>query len=236
LPADGRDLRSILADRYSALSLCGTFRPDHSRPVVRRLPAWLTEFKARHAANSRAHGLIDGNYDYRYDCVRFAHKVAAVTAAALTLKADVLIWADADLITHAPVDKNWLMKLFPPGPYIAWLDRDRHYPECGFYMLRCGHPSHLEVMTRWQQLYETDAVFELGETHDSHVLHEVILAAEREGLVTTISLSGEGRKHSHPLINGPLGTRLDHLKGPRKVLGRSQATDLMMPRLEKYWR
>ncbi len=211
------------------------FEPDHLRPVVRPLPVWLTQFKARHAENPRAHGLIDGSYDFHHDCVRFAHKVAAVTDAALTLEADVLIWVDADIVTHAPVGREWLTTLFPPGPYIAWLDRDRHYPECGFYMLRCSHPAHREIITRWQQLYETDAVLELAQTQDCHVLQQLILKAECEGLITTHSLSGEARQHRHPLINGPLGTRLDHLKGPRKVHGRSHKTDLMTPRLEDYW-
>jgi hypothetical protein len=211
------------------------FEPDHPRPILRCLPAWFTEFKARHADNPRAHGLIGGNYDYRQDCVRFAHKVAAVTDLALKLETEVLIWADGDIVTHAPVDTKWLTALFPPAPYIAWLDRDQFYPECGFYMLRCSHPRHLELMKRWQNLYETDAVFGFAETHDCWTLQDVILTAERDGLITTHSLSGEARPHGHPLINGPLGTRLDHLKGPRKVLGRSQATDLMTPRLEEYW-
>ena len=212
------------------------FQVDHSRPIARRLPQWLAEFKARHLENPRAHGLIGNSYHTRQDCVRFAHKVAAVTEAALTLEAEVLIWADADIVTHAPVETDWLRSLFPPGPYIGWLDRHEFHPECGFYMLRCSHPAHREIMARWRQLYETDAVFALAETHDSYVLQQLILEAERKGLITTHSLSGEARQHGHPLINGPLGARLDHLKGPRKELGRSRLSDLMAPRSEEYWR
>ena len=211
------------------------FVPNDLRPVVRQLPAWLTEFKARHAENLRAHGRVGNRYDYRQDCVRFAHKVAAVTDAALALETDVLIWADADIVTHAPVTTDWLTSLFPRGPYIAWLERDRHYPECGFYMLRCGHPAHREIMKRWQQLYETDAVLGLAQTHDSYVLQQLLLDAEREGLITMHSLSSEARQHHHSLINGPLGACLDHLKGPRKALGRSHLSDLMAPRSEEYW-
>ena len=180
--------------------------------------------------------MIDGKYDFRFNCVRFAHKVAAVTDAASRLDADILIVADADIVTHAPVDTNWLRSLFPPGPYIAWLDRDHQYFEGGFYMLRCNHPAHRRIMTRWQGLYETDAVLGLTQTHDAQSLQQVIFEAEREGLLTTHSLSGEARGHRHPLINGPLGKCLDHLKGgPRKILGRSPATDLMTPRSEDYW-
>jgi hypothetical protein len=211
------------------------FEPDHPRPLLRPLPAWLTEFKARHAGDPRANGLSGKEYDFRYDCVRFAHKVAAVTDAALRPEVDVLIWADADIVTHAMVSMNWLTTLFPRGPYIAWLDRTGYHPECGFFMLRCSHPGHREIMRRWQQLYETDAVFGLAETHDSYVLNQLILEAEREKLITTHSLSGEARRYQHPLINSPLGACLDHLKGPRKALGRSHTTDLVTPRLEEYW-
>jgi hypothetical protein len=211
------------------------FEPDHARPLVRRLPTWFSEFKARHAQDPCAHGVVDGRYDFLRDCVRFAHKVAAVTDAGLRLDTDVLIWADADIVTHAPVSADWLTTLFPPGPHIAWLDRKHLYPECGFYLLRCSHPMHREVMKRWQHLYEADAVLALAETHDCYSLQQVVREAEREGLLTTHSLSGAGWEHGHPLINSPLGARFDHLKGPRKALGRSQPTDLITPRLEPYW-
>ena len=102
-------------------------------------------------------------------------------------------------------------------------------------MLRCHHPAHRRIMARWQELYETDAVLGLSQTHDARSLEHVIDEAKREGPLTTHSLSGEAQGHGHPLINGPLGTRLDHLKGPRKLLGRSQPTDLMKPRQEEYW-
>src|SRR3954470_1984140 len=97
------------------------FQPDHHRPIVRRLPTWLTEFKARHAEHPYAHGLANGKYDPLFDSVRYAHKASAASDAALTLDVDILIVADADILTHAPVDSNWLAGLFPPESYIAWL-------------------------------------------------------------------------------------------------------------------
>jgi len=48
-----------------------------------------------------------------------------------------------------------------------------------------------------------------------------------EGIIT-----GEG----HPLINSAWGAYLDHLKGDRKMLGKSKRSDLKINRTEDYWK
>lgn len=40
----------------------------------------------------------------------------------------------------------------------------------------------------------------------------------------------------HPLINGPLGKWIDHMKGVRKEEGRSRSKDIMVNRTEDYWK
>ena len=85
-----------------------------------------------------AHGIRRGAYDYRFDAVKFAHKVAALTDYGKTLTSGMMIWLDADTFTHADVTEAWLQKLFPLPAYIAWLDRDEqpsgmrvhHVPAC----------------------------------------------------------------------------------------------------------
>jgi hypothetical protein len=49
------------------------------------------------------------------------------------------------------------------------------------------------------------------------------------------SLSGDAEATGHPLVNGPLGARLDHLKGKRKGVGKSMKSDLKRNRTEAYW-
>ena len=39
----------------------------------------------------------------------------------------------------------------------------------------------------------------------------------------------------HPLINTVLGKWIDHMKGDRKVTGKSKASDIMVNRTERYW-
>jgi len=185
---------------------------------------WLTAFKARNADRRFS--------DFRWDGVRFSHKVAAVCHAARHTDADVLIWLDGDIFTHAPLTIADLEALAPVGDeWISWLDRKAMYPECGFYMLNCRHENHLRFVEAFEAMYVDDALYSLAEYHDSFVLQQVV---QREGAGAK-SLSGDGRLTSHPLVNGPLGQWFDHLKGPRKREGRSRPGDLKVQRQEGYW-
>jgi len=185
---------------------------------------WLAAFKQRHAGRAFK--------DYRWDAVRFSHKVAAVCHAALSTDADVLIWLDGDVVTHSPISEADLEGLAPVDrDWIAWLDRDKVYPECGFYMMNCRHLMHREVIAWLQAYYAEDLLFRLPEFHDSYVLEHIVKNSE----VGRKSLSGEGRKTGHPLVNGPLGKWLDHAKGNRKKSGRTGRGELRVKRSEPYW-
>lgn len=205
-------------------------------PLVRKLPAWLDEFKKRHATNPRVNGqTLSRRYDFRFDAVKFSHKVAALTDAALSQSEGIMIWLDADTFTHAPVTKEWLHSLFPQPSYVAWLDRENCYPECGFVMFRCDHRSHIRVMEAFRDLYVTDQLFRYGEWHDSYLLQGLILGMVKDGSIEPpVSLSGD-KKWSHPFVNGPLGACMDHMKGDRKRRGRSDRRDMRFQRSEPYW-
>ena len=101
---------------------------------TRRAP-WLPMFKALYSAPHHR-GMVDGKYNYRFDAVKFAHKIAAIGAAAESDDCDVLLWIDADVITHAQVTTEWLDRLLPLSATIAMIEREKKYPECGFMMFR----------------------------------------------------------------------------------------------------
>lgn len=185
---------------------------------------WLASFKERHKARRPR--------DYRMDSVRFSHKVAAVCHAARQDEQDVLIWLDGDIITHSKVTLADLEELAPKGDeWIAWLDREKVYPECGFYMLNCRHPRHLEIIGAFEALYSDDLLFKLDEWHDSEALRHIVASTGAPAK----SLSGAGYKTSHPLVNGPLGKWFDHAKGNRKTTGRTPKGELRVRRSEAYW-
>lgn len=191
---------------------------------------WLQQFKRDHA-----HRTPRSPYNYRLDAVRFAHKTAAVIQSALDqFDCDWLIWVDADTVTHRPVPPEFVQSLLPQGrEFLAWLDRVGNYPECGFYVLNLRHPAMPERLATWRSWYVTGRLFQLREWHDSFVLQQLV---ETAGLGTK-SLSGDrARRTSHPFVNGPLGAYMDHLKGSRKVEGKSRRGDLKVRRTEDYWK
>lgn len=212
-------------------------------PDAKALPDWLYAFKKRHAGNKAAngkgtHARFLGQYNYRFDAVRFAHKTAAVIDAAERMiadrSADILIWIDADTVTHAPVTVEFLRDLFSSSAKaeIAWLWRSKTYPECGFYMLNLTSPATANLIAQWKALYTSDTLFHLPEWHDSYVLKELV----RKLGCNWTSLSGDASNTSHPFVNGPLGAVMDHMKGARKIVGHSKARDLTTPRDEAYWK
>lgn len=182
--------------------------------------SWLSEFKA-----ANRHRPTD---NYRFDAVRFAHKVAAIELAYANCRADCLIWMDADCITHAPVDSNWLQTLIGDSE-LAILNRTRKYTEGGFIMFRKCLSSDF-LIDDMVSMYKSGDVFRLKEWHDCEVLDHC------RANIRTASLSGDFADTGHPLINGPLGERLDHLKGRRKEAGKSKRSDLKTARKELYWK
>jgi hypothetical protein len=208
---------------------------ESERCHVRELPAWLTEFKFANAENPAAHGQRRGAYDYRYDAVKFAHKVAAMTDFGLGLDDGIMVWLDADTFFHADVKEDWLLKLFPEPAYIGWLDRKSSHPECGIILFRPSDLYHRRFMQAYEDVYTSGRIFKYGEWHDSFVFQQLVRVKAAAGKIPQpVSMSGDTRI-THPAVNGPWGAVCDHMKGPRKEEGRSRARDFVRPRSEPYW-
>jgi hypothetical protein len=186
---------------------------------------WLDQFKRRHAWRPTV--------NYRFDAVRFAHKVAVIESQFFCGFRDAMVWMDADCVTHAKVDPAWLSELLGDADF-AYLKRGRKYSETGFMIFRRS-PACAELIRSVADLYRSDELFALREWHDCMAFDTIRERMEREGAIKCVSLSGDAENTSHPLVNGPLGARLDHCKGRRKAVGKSLRSDLTKPRQEAYW-
>jgi hypothetical protein len=167
--------------------------------------------------------------------VRFAHKVYAIFDCARKTDADILFWMDADTVCHSPITLE-KVKSFVTDTELGFLGREGKYTECGLYSMNLRSALVQNFLREFQRMYDDadNGIFTLVEWHDSFVFDAVRTKFNnqlREYNWSAGIVKGEG----HPLINSEWGAYLDHLKGDRKTMGRSNKDDLKIRRTEAYW-
>lgn len=226
---------------------CNPRISDHSRVTLKRLEEVkdLREFKERWANVPKANGDVsddpvrskrkDAGKGFKWDAVRFAHKVYAIFDCAKETDADVLFWMDADTVCHSPISIEKIKEFCPSNIDLGYLGRDGKYSECGLYSLNLKSEQTKTFLSAFKWMYDhaERGIFYLDEWHDSFVFDEV---KSRMPFLQTLNWSqGIVKGEGHPLINSAWGAYLDHLKGERKNLGRSKPNDLKIRRKEAYW-
>ena len=186
----------------------------------------------------------DAAKPFKWDAVRFAHKVYSIFHCAKNTTADVLIWMDADTVCHSVINVADLTRLCPEQYDLCYLGRNGKFSECGLYAMNLRSHATQRFLTEFQQVYDDaeNGIFLLDEWHDSFVFDSVRVRIPGLQQLNWSASLGDIRPHKknsagegHPLINSDWGAYLDHLKGSRKRTGRSLPTDLKVKRTEAYW-
>jgi hypothetical protein len=236
---------------------CKPDNPDPSRIEIldakESLPK-LNAFKERWKDDPKANGTPppeikarrprDWMKAFKWDAVRFANKTYAVFDAWEKSK-DWIVWMDADSYIHSPWSYKDFVELLPENAYITYVGRGKGsqtWPECGFYGMNKNHPVCHEFMKDFERFYEDadNGLFLLEEWHDSYIFGHILNKYKEfqshdysaEMYLREAKTGGGG----HPLINGPLGKFMDHMKGGRKNEGKSKKSDIMVNRTEDYWK
>ena len=177
----------------------------------------------------------DAGKGFKWDAIRFSHKVYSIFHCAEICNTDYLMWMDADMFCHSPVSYETIASLHPEGANLCYIGRERKWPECGLYTIDLTSKMGKQFLKKFKWVYDNaeDGIFQMSEWHDSYVFEEV-----RKTLKITSHNWGAGlvRGEGHPLINSVWGAYVDHLKGGRKDEGKSRKTDLLRPRNEEYWK
>lgn len=197
----------------------------------------LVEFKKQWTDVPKANGNFGAQSrgkEFKYQAVRFAHKVYAIFHAARTAQSKWLIWMDADMVCHTVITPTELDKFFPDWADLCFAGRTRKFSECGLYGMHLEHKIVHDWLQEFQRMYDQaeTGIFTLEEWHDSFVFDAVRNKFHLKESNWTGHLNiSEG----HPLINSAWGAYIDHLKGQRKNYGRSLRSDLKVSRPESYW-
>jgi len=211
----------------------------------------LVKFKERHKNDPVANGELQeipngvrrrpeagkndkGKGSFLWDAVRFAHKTYCVYHAIKNINTDVILWLDADTYTFKSISKEFVLNLIPENKLVNYLGRGDKFPECGWVSYNKQHPQITEFINAWIELYEKDTLFKHLEWHDSYVFWQVLkqIAPDQGADIG----KGAGAKGHHIFVNSVLGEYIDHLKGKRKIKGKSSKTDLRVLRNQDYWK
>jgi hypothetical protein len=178
----------------------------------------------------------DAGKGFKWNAIRFAHKVYAIFDCARTTDTDVLFWMDADTICHSPITVDQLKKFCPENIDLGFLGREGKYTECGLYSMNLRSEAVQNFLREFQLMYDDaeNGIFTLDEWHDSFVF-DAVRTKFRNQLQEYNWSAGIVKGEGHPLINSEWGAWLDHLKGDRKTAGRSLPKDLKVKRTEAYW-
>ena len=118
---------------------CNPAIRDHSHVTLTDLDSVqeLVAFKQRWQSVPKATGDVssdpvrskrkDAGKGFKWDAVRFAHKVYAIFDCARNTDADVLFWMDADTICHSPITFDQLKKFCPENIDLGYLGREGKY-------------------------------------------------------------------------------------------------------------
>jgi hypothetical protein len=211
----------------------------------------LVKFKERHKNDPVANGELQeipngvrrrpeagkndkGKGSFLWDAVRFAHKTYCVYHAIRNINTDIILWLDADTYTFKSISKEFVLNLIPENKLVNYLGRGDKFPECGWVSYNKQHPQITEFINAWIELYEKDTLFKHLEWHDSYVFWQVLkqIAPDQGADIG----KGAGARGHHIFVNSVLGEYIDHLKGKRKIKGKSSKTDLRVSRNQDYWK
>ena len=240
-----KEVDLLLYNERANPKLPSTKRNIKSMDAEKELRSTLVEFKKRWKDDPRANGQgpdkrrLDHRKAFKWDAIRFSHKVYAIFDAVEKTDADVLIWMDADSVVHSPLPFDFLDKFVPEDVFLCYAGRKNKYTECGWYSMNLKHPHADKFFTEFKRMYDdaNNGIFTLKEWHDSYVFDVVRNWHTQEwGAVNKDFSNGLIEREGHPIINSELGAYIDHLKGDRKLEGQSKLTDLKITRTENYWR
>lgn len=237
---------------------CSPVNPDPNQitifDAVEALPK-LNAFKERWKDDPKANGIPpdaikarrprDWNKAFKWDAIRFANKTYAVFDACERSK-DWCVWMDADSYIHSDWSYDNFKELLPDDKWITYVGRGKGsqtWPECGFYGMNLNNNICKAFINEFELYYENaeQGIFTLIEWHDSFVFGHILNNMKGTGSVLDYSAEMYLREArtgggGHPLINGPLGKYMDHMKGGRKTKGKSEKKDIMVTRTEDYWK
>lgn len=188
-------------------------------------------------------GAFKNVWDYRFDAIRFSHKVFSILDAIdLNIKEqenppDITLWIDADTFTTKDIDLAWLERVLPKrshggeiNQFMTYLGRKDDHSEAGWLGFNMRNALTEKFFKELRKVWLDGSIFALKEWHDSYVFDWLRENTFKNSSDAFVNIAGDGHDTVHPFVNSVLGERIDHLKGHiRKIMGSSRGTETVNP-------
>ena len=162
-----------------------------------------------------ATGQTPQGYNFRYDALKFSGKVFALGHMAAT-ENEKILWLDADTFTTEKVDAEFLGKVIPPEADIVCLRRvGINYSETSFVLYDLNKLNVKSFVNDILNTYTSGEVFGYAEHHDGFIFERLLNLHILHGMAVW-SLTPVDYRGLEAFENSILGTKMKHLKGPRK--------------------
>jgi hypothetical protein len=164
-------------------------------------------------------GIVNGEYNYRYDAIRFCHKVYAYSDLAYELIDQEykgwLAWIDADTITTGKFTAKDAENIMREEDDIVHLGRiDIDYSETGFIAWNLTMQNAASQLVDVRGAYDTDEVFGYREWTDAFVFTRLLKIYEAHR--TRVRNLSEGVRGLAVFENSILKDYFEHNKGNLK--------------------
>ena len=197
----------------------------------------ITQSRATHTVALRAHenflrqnGWREVN-TYLQDAVRFCHKPYAIWTAIESVYTPYeqdgytgLLWIDADTVFHKPITEQFVQERLHTDGIMTYMGRPDYHSETGVLYFNIQNATTRDYVDTVIELYNTNEIYTLPETHDSYVWDWVRCRYQRGKSKRKQQFRDIGINERVPgkHIQAHLfGEYFDHLKGKRKQLGKS---------------
>lgn len=191
-------------------------------------------------ANGYKNNIKIGEPNFRYNPLRFSHKLFSVFEANKIVDSDILIWIDADVITFREMPYEFLEEVTPNINQIAsYIGREPYFvTECGWVAYNRRHSEIENFFDTLKSFYINESIFNLYDWTDNGVFDKSRQIYEHKGFDFFNISKNVLPKGDHYFINSPLGKYLDHLKGEkRKSKGSSNKKDIHSINVNlEYWK
>ena len=178
----------------------------------------LVKFKEKHKHDHHYNGKIGKKQEgttkaFKWEGIKFAHKTFAIFAESKIQKDGYLVWCDADVLIHKPIDYVYLEKLFPTDKAITYLGRPNEYDECGLMGYNLNTQFAKDFLINYENEY-LNGLEHLRETHDSWIFFQLRLGYEDQSLFHNLNPNPINNKS--PFNNSGINEVMVHTKGKNK--------------------